>query len=101
MDLNLAFPEQLSQHLRSLRKVQRWTQAELAARLGVAQSRISAIEKDASSLTTEQLFRWLAALDTQLVLRTDAAPPTMVAEPGAQRQDARTPQDNTPAGGEW
>lgn len=70
MDLTLAFPEQLSQHLRSLRKAQGLTQAQLAARMGVTQSRISAMESDATKLTTEQLFRVLSSLDTGLVLRT-------------------------------
>jgi HTH-type transcriptional regulator / antitoxin HipB len=97
MDLNLAFPEQLSQHLRSLRKTQGWTQAQLASRIGVAQSRISAIEKDATSLTAEQLFRWLAALNTRLVLRPEATlRQANLAEPGIQ-----TPVDPSSAGGEW
>lgn len=97
MDLNLAFPEQLSQHLRSLRKTQGWTQAQLASRMGVAQSRISAIEKDATSLTAEQLFRWLAALNTRLVLRSEAMlPQVTLAEPANH-----TPVDPSPTGGEW
>lgn len=70
MDLTLAFPEQLSQHLRSLRKARGWTQAQLAARMGVTQSRISAMESDATKLTAEQLFRVLSSLDAGLVLRT-------------------------------
>ncbi len=75
MDLNLAFPAQLSQHLRSLRKAQGLTQAQLAAQMGVMQSRISAIEKDASKLTVEQLFRVLSTLNAGVVLRTaDTAP---------------------------
>lgn len=95
MDLQLAFPAQLSQHLRSLRKAQGLTQAQLAARLGVAQSRISAVEKDASSLTSEQLFRWLAALDTRLVLRTDVpCAPRSATEPA-------TPYPAPAQGGEW
>lgn len=70
MDLNLAFPAQLSQHLRSLRKAQGLTQAQLASRMGVLQSRISALEKDATKLTVEQLFRVLSALNVGVVLRT-------------------------------
>ena len=77
MDLNLAFPEQLSLHLRSLRKARGLTQAQLASRMGVGQSRISAIETDATKLTAEQLLRLLAALDASVVLRTaDSAPQT-------------------------
>jgi HTH-type transcriptional regulator/antitoxin HipB len=70
MDLNLAFPEQLSLHLRSLRKARGLTQAQLASRMGVGQSRISAIEKDATKLTAEQLLRVLSALGASVVLRT-------------------------------
>lgn len=96
MDLDLSFPAQLSQHLRSLRKAQGWTQAQLAARLGVAQSRISAVETDATSLTSEQLFRWLATLNARLVLRTDDPSSSTVAEPAAS-----TSYDKPPTGGQW
>ncbi|PZU35839.1 MAG: transcriptional regulator [Acidovorax sp.] len=96
MDYPLAFPAQLSQHLRSLRKARGWTQAQLAVRLGVTQSRVSAIEKDATALSAEQLFRWLAALNAALVLRTDDAPFDQVAEPGAQPFGGPPP-----AGGQW
>lgn len=95
MDLDLSFPAQLSQHLRSLRKAQGWTQAQLAARLGVAQSRISAVEKDATSLTSEQLFRWLATLNARLVLRTDTPSSSTVTEPTAASYD------KPPTGGQW
>lgn len=96
MDFHLAFPAQLSQHLRSLRKAQGWTQAQLAARMGVAQSRISAVEKDATTLTTEQLFRWLAALNANLVLRTNDAPQGTLAEPAAP-----APYGGPPTEGQW
>lgn len=81
MDLTLAFPEQLSQHLRSLRKAQGLTQAQLAARMGVTQSRISAMESDATKLTTEQLFRVLSSLGTGLVLRTQDLEPQAATSP--------------------
>ena len=96
MDLTLAFPAQLSLHLRSLRKARGLTQVQLAARMGVAQSRISAIEKDAATLTSEQLFRWLAALGASLVLRMDDAPPHAVAEPVGP-----APYCSAPPGGQW
>ena len=84
MDLHLTLPEQLSLHLRSLRKARGLTQAQLASRMGVGQSRISAIETDASKLTAEQLLRVLSALDASLVLRTKegaTAPRLPAAEP--------------------
>lgn len=70
MDITLAFPAQLSQHLRSLRKSRGLSQTQLAVLLGVAQSRIASIEKDATKLSISQLQRLLAALDAELVLRT-------------------------------
>ena len=96
MDYPLAFPAQLSQHLRSLRKARGWTQTQLAVRLGVTQSRVSAIEKDATALTTEQLFRWLAALGAALVLRTDDVPANKAAEPTSPKAYGKSP-----AGGQW
>jgi HTH-type transcriptional regulator/antitoxin HipB len=82
MDFHLAFPEQLSQHLRSLRKAQGLSQAQLAARMGVAQSRISALEKDATSLTVEQLHRLTAALGAAVVIRLDDASRTLTSKHG-------------------
>lgn len=96
MDFNLAFPAQLSQHLRSLRKAQGWTQAQLAARMGVAQSRISSIEKDATTLTAEQLFRWLAALNASLVLRTNDVPHSTLKESAAP-----APYGGSSTEGQW
>lgn len=96
MDFNLAFPEQLSQHLRSLRKARRLSQVQLAAKMGVAQSRIAAIEKDATKLTAEQLFRVLAALNAGVVLRAEdlgVAPQTGTSRPG--------PVGVPPTGGQW
>jgi HTH-type transcriptional regulator/antitoxin HipB len=95
MDLNLAFPEQLSQHLRSLRKARGLTQAQLAARMGVTQSRISAIESDATKLTTEQLFRVLSTLDAGMVLRM--ADP----EPQATSLPIRPKPLEGDTGGQW
>ena len=93
MDLHLAFPEQLSQHLRSLRKARGWTQAQLAARTGVTQSRISAMESDATKLTAEQLFRVLSSLDVGLVLRMAEL------EPQAPAVRPKPPASDT--GGQW
>lgn len=93
MDLHLAFPEQLSQHLRSLRKARGWTQAQLAARMRVTQSRISAMESDATKLTAEQLFRVLSSLDVGLVLRmADLEPQAPAVRPKPLASDT---------GGQW
>lgn len=73
MDLTIALPDQLSQHLRSLRKARGLSQAELAARMGVVQSRVSAIEKNAASMSIEQLHKVLSALDASMVIRFPAS----------------------------
>lgn len=96
MDFNLAFPAQLSQHLRSMRKARGLSQAQLAVRMGVAQSRISAVEKDATKLTTEQLFRWLTALNAGVILRMEDTQSRGVSE-----LTALTPYGSPSPEGQW
>ena len=69
MDFPLAIPEQMSQQLRSLRKAKNLSQVQLAQMMGVAQSRIAAIERDATKLTLQQLYKLLLLLDAELVVR--------------------------------
>jgi len=69
MDCIVYFADQLKQHLRSLRKARGLTQAQLAQRLGVVQSRVAAIESKPETISVEYLFKVLAALDVQLMLR--------------------------------
>jgi len=73
MDYPVALSTQLRQHLRSLRKARGLTQADLAGRLGVVQSRVADIEADPSAVSVEQLFKVLTVLNAQLVVR-DTAP---------------------------
>ncbi len=77
-------PNQLSTHLRALRLAKGWTQAQLATKLGLSQTRVARIEKDPLSISVDQLLRVLTALDASAVLQTldKAAPQTpVVAEP--------------------
>ena len=69
MDFVLTFPEQLGLHLKSLRKAAGLRQAELAALLGVSQSRVAAIEKDPASVSVGQFFSILKLLNADLVIR--------------------------------
>lgn len=69
MDYTLELPDQLAQHLRALRKARGLSQAALASKLGLTQSRIAAIERNPAALGAGQLLRVLSALDAQLVLR--------------------------------
>jgi HTH-type transcriptional regulator / antitoxin HipB len=69
MDYPVQLSTQLQQLLKSLRKSRRMTQAALAQRLGVVQSRIADIERDPSAISVEQLLKILAMLDAQMVIR--------------------------------
>lgn len=73
MDFGVHFAEQLRQHLRALRKARGLTQSRLAQKLGVGQSRVADIEANPGAMSVDQLFRVLAALDVQLVLRDKQA----------------------------
>lgn len=69
---------QLSIHLKSLRKAQGLTQAQLGSRIGVKQARIADIEKNPGAISVDQLLQLLHALDTRLLL---APAPTSSAAP--------------------
>src|SRR4051812_19664007 len=49
----------IARKVRALRTARQWTQAELAARLGLSQSRLSEIERGAGSFTAEQFLEIL------------------------------------------
>lgn len=72
----LRTPAQLGLLLQSARKARRMTQAELAARVRLSQSRISQLEKDPSELSAERLLAWCSTLGLELSVarRGDASP---------------------------
>jgi HTH-type transcriptional regulator/antitoxin HipB len=76
MDYPVQLVSQLQQLLKSLRKSRQMTQAELARRLGVVQSRIADIERDPGAVSVEQLLQVLAMLGAQVVVRQSAAGPS-------------------------
>jgi HTH-type transcriptional regulator / antitoxin HipB len=92
MDYPLELPDQLAQHLRALRKTRGLSQAALASKLGLTQSRIAAIERNPAALGAGQLLRVLSALDAQLVLRDTRATKTVYPE---------TTQSTSFPAGEW
>jgi len=59
---------QLGQLLLSARKEKRLTQADLAARMGLSQARISQMELHPESVTVQQLLTATAILDLELTL---------------------------------
>jgi HTH-type transcriptional regulator/antitoxin HipB len=87
MSIPIQSPSQLSTHLKSLRKAQGLTQAQLGARIGVGQTRVADIEKHPGAVSVEQLLHVLHALDARLLL----APPA----PASLAKGA------TPPAGDW
>lgn len=86
MDYPLQLNSQLRQLLKSLRKTRQMTQAQLAQRLGVVQSRVADIEREPGSVSVEQLMNVLSVLGAQLVVReTDSSVPP--GAPGHQLDD--------------
>ena len=63
-------PRQLGTILQSARKAQRLTQAALAERVGMSQSRISYLEKHAAEINVGQLMRICTALGLELTIGT-------------------------------
>ncbi|TXT33518.1 MAG: HTH-type transcriptional regulator antitoxin HipB [Comamonadaceae bacterium] len=74
MDYLISISDQLAPQLRSLRKVRQLSQAELALKLGVTQSRIAAIERNPAAVSAGQLLEILKVLGVELVLRDTQAP---------------------------
>lgn len=107
MDHLLQLPDQLALHLKSLRKAAGVSQAELAQRLGVSQSRVAAIERDPAAISVRQLMEILQLLDADLLMRpradavaSSASAPAPVPMPAALRVAEPAPQpyagDNVP-----
>lgn len=87
MDCPLQLTSQLQQLLKSLRKSRQMTQAQLARRLGVVQSRVADIEREPGSVSVEQLMNVLAMLGAQLVVReTGPSKPRSTAERSLEKQ---------------
>lgn len=74
----LRTPAQLGLLLQSARKARGMTQAELAARVRLSQSRISQLEKDPAELSAERLLAWCSTLGLELSVgrRGEASPKT-------------------------
>lgn len=69
MDIPLLSPGQLPAHLKSLRKTRGLTQAQLARRLGIRQSRLADIENHPETISSAQLLELFAALGVEVWLR--------------------------------
>jgi len=71
----LTLPDQLSPVLQAARKSAKLTQSELAKRLDLSQSRMSAIELDPASMRLDQLLAICSSLQLELVVQTKEVPP--------------------------
>ena len=98
MDYPLQLASQLQQLLKSLRKSHQVTQAQLAQRLGVVQSRIADIERDPGTVSVEQLMNVLAMLGAQLVVR-ETTPDIPTTAPGGGPSSGAERQATPPASG--
>ena len=65
----LSLSKQLGPILQSARKSAGLSQTELAQRLGISQSRVSAMELDPGSINVDQLLALLAALDHEVLVQ--------------------------------
>jgi HTH-type transcriptional regulator/antitoxin HipB len=54
--------------LRRLRKTRNWSQTELGRRIGLSQERISAIENHPESVTLDNLFNVMMALEVHFAV---------------------------------
>jgi HTH-type transcriptional regulator / antitoxin HipB len=78
-DFPIQTPQQLSSHLRSLRKRLHLSQGQLGVRLGVEQARVGKIERNPGAVSVAQLIELLATLDAELFIRPKGTRARLVA----------------------
>ena len=69
MDYSIKTPTQLGAVLKGFRRDQKLTQATLGAKVGLAQNAVSEIETFPDRSSLARVFKVLAALDLDLVVR--------------------------------
>lgn len=80
--------EQLPQLLKAFRKAARLTQADVALRLGVTQQTVSALERNAETVSAARLMKLMNILGVEWVLRAKQGAPS-----GTQAPAPGTPAD--------
>ena len=70
----LSITDQAGPLLQAARKSARLSQTALASRLGISQSRVSAMEFDPGSISLAQLLAMCSALNLELVVQTRGRP---------------------------
>ena len=71
MDYPILTPQQLSSHLRALRKAKGLTQEQLGIKLGLNQARIGKIERHPEQVSISQLLTILSLLGARLIISTE------------------------------
>ena len=84
---------QLGQLLRAARKQRGLTQAEVGARLGLSQNRVSHLEGHADELSVKQLLTWCAVVGLELSLAQRLAKAPEAGEARAPGSTATTPPE--------
>lgn len=69
----ISVSDQLGHILQSSRKSARLSQAAMAEKLGISQSRISAMELDPASISLGQLITMMAALDLEMIVQSKSS----------------------------
>lgn len=70
-------PHSLGLILRSVRKTQGLSQTEAGKSVGIDQATLSKIERGESNTRIETIFRLLAALDMEMIVRPREKPPNL------------------------
>lgn len=73
-EFTLRTTEQLPQLLKAFRKSAGLTQADVAVRLGVTQQTVSALERNAETVSTARLMKLLELLGVDWVMRAREKP---------------------------
>lgn len=80
----LSLSDQLAPLLQAARKSAGLSQTELAKRLDLSQSRMSAMELDPASMRLDQLLSICATLQLELVVQTKGSPESKQPSPTGQ-----------------
>ena len=83
----LSLSRQLGPLLQSARKSAGLSQTALAQRLGISQSRVSAMELDPGSISVEQLLALLAALNHEVLVQPKQGAAVVSDDAGAATPD--------------
>ena len=87
----LSLSRQLGPLLQTARKSAGLSQTALAQRLGISQSRVSAMELDPGSISVEQLLALLAALNHEVLVQPKQGAAVVGDDDGAGEAGAATP----------